>query len=56
MQAAMKGRSNIKNNLAMNPDGTVQCTASGKPCSDAEMQSAVAELSKAAQKGGRNEN
>jgi sensor c-di-GMP phosphodiesterase-like protein len=49
MQTITKSRSNVKDNLlTMNPDGTLQCATNGKPCTEVEMQSAAAELSKAA--------
>ena len=39
--------------VTVNPDGTLMCSAAGKPCSEVEFQNAVAELSKAITKGGQ---
>jgi hypothetical protein len=48
MGTIVKSKSNITNNLVLNPDGTLQCTNAGKPCSDAEVQKAASELAAAA--------
>jgi hypothetical protein len=47
MGTIVKSKSNITNNLVLNPDGTLQCTNAGKPCSDADVQKAASELSAA---------
>ncbi len=50
-----KSRSNVKNNMVIAPDGTIQCvtTADNKPCADIVFQELSAEVKKAITKGGQ---
>ena len=50
-----KSRSNVKDNMVIAPDGTIQCvtTADNKPCADIVFQELSAEVKKAITKGGQ---
>jgi hypothetical protein len=50
-----KSRSNVKDNMVIAPDGTIQCitTSDNKPCADTVFQELSAEVKKAITKGGQ---